>query len=112
MDVDDDTAILVLAPFEGHWQLFDQNHPSRDARVVRANCGHLSLLSPQGEAYLEQNACYTMCSHCQHISAAPDGEPRITVPGAVAAAKAALPPAEHARLLRYMQQMGIKDSDA
>lgn len=62
-----DVQFLILSPYRGHWQM--EIFP--DSRIVRANCGHLCWLSPQGESRLQ--VAYTNCLDCaQEIVDSPD----------------------------------------
>ena len=54
----DDAVVLVLSTYRSHVEI--TRFPT--LRVVKANCGHLAWLSPQGEPYVETS--YTCCLDC------------------------------------------------
>lgn len=77
--MEEEVPFVVLQVYAGHWEI--AVYPT--SRVVRANCGHLAWLSPQGEGMAAAN--YTLCTECLEASwRGPDDE-MVTVPGAVQA---------------------------
>lgn len=66
---DDVAEFLILAPYRHHLEVAHY----RESRIIRANCGHLAWLSPQGEPYVEKR--YTCCEDCgQEAISGPDAE--------------------------------------
>jgi hypothetical protein len=78
---EEEVPFLVLQPYGSHREIV--LYPT--SRIVRANCGHLCWLSPQGEPMLA--TAYTICIPCQEATYFPTGDPEDmrTVPGAVEA---------------------------
>lgn len=69
-----------MTPYRGHLEIRD--YP--ESRVILANCGHRTWLSPPGEPYLDK--AYTCCTDCAHelLEDDTDDGPMVAVPGALA----------------------------
>lgn len=77
-DPKEDVAFLVLQRYGTHREI--ALYPT--SRIVRANCGHLCWLSPQGEARFATS--YTQCTDCLDADVTPEEEREMfAVPGAV-----------------------------
>jgi hypothetical protein len=105
-DGEQEAAWLLLAVYRGHWEIND--YPG--SRVLKANCGHLAWLSPQGERYVDEGA-YLCCMDCgDELFRADDKEIRKqAVAGAVDHIQANLgqPAADFART--FMRRHGIRE---
>lgn len=75
----EEVSFLFLAPYRGHFEIWA--YPT--SRVIRANCGHLCWLSPQGEPRAQTS--YTICIDCgQDVLHDPDPQgKRIAVAGSL-----------------------------
>lgn len=102
-DDKDEVPHLILQVYKHHRQII--LYPT--SRIVRANCGHLAWLSPQGEGLLA--TAYTLCTECYEASVYPDDRKENTVPGAVQALEE-LWGTETAEAVREeLRQRGIKE---
>lgn len=99
-----------MATYEGHWQLNDPIIQPGSV-VVRAKCGHLVLLSPQGQAALAAGEFNTMCDVCHLRSGMPADAKVAMVPGAIEAAYSHVPPALHYLLRQNMRRLGVNTDD-
>jgi hypothetical protein len=105
----DEVPRMVLALYQGHWQLLDPVLPAGSV-VLRADCGHLSLVSPQGQAALAIGAYHTMCDTCHFASPLP-GAKTSMLPGSVEAAFTQVPASLHHLIRQNMRRFGIASDE-
>jgi hypothetical protein len=96
-------TFLLLAPYRGHWEIV--SYPS--ARVLKANCGHLVWLSPQGEGHVQ--TCYTACCDCAEELIRDPNSTGMAVPGALDYIRAHASDAEMREVRAVMREFGIQE---
>lgn len=78
-DLGDVAKLMVLSPFTS-W--FEAGDTVPGSQTYRADCGHLSWISPQGSTFLNEHPdTMTCCLECRPFDPAPD-RPNFAVPGA------------------------------
>jgi hypothetical protein len=78
-DLGDVPKLMVLSPF-GSW--FEAESTVPGSYTFKADCGHLSWISPQGSTFLNTHAdTITVCLNCQPFNPDPAHQ-KFAVPGA------------------------------
>jgi len=105
--MDEEPAFLVVAPFRTHLDVVA--YPT--SRMIRANCGHLAWLSPQGEHMVA--VAYTCCSDCAQEVLIDEsaGHERRAVPGAIEALRALHGDEEADKARAFLRAHGIIEEE-
>lgn len=101
---DDKIPLMLLAPY----RMWNDPQSFQGMHMLRAACGHLTWISPQGQAWLLLGQpVRTACLDCRPPNLAE--LKNYLVPGAREAAARDLSPDEHATWERVLRHYNVKD---